>query len=414
MSFAKDKTAWAIVLFFALWFNCFNFYVFADWAMKLGEIKELIFLSITIVLFKSILISVKSKGIDRNVAQLLLMSIFSMFIAFAFWNQSAYSSLRAVCNTMFPLTTFFILKHYKVSLESIVKAIIIICVIHGLLQIIGTITFPNQLFGYVSEEAIERSLSDLEHRGVLRLAIPGSDFVPMTIFMVMVLGKKTKTWYLLLIPLFIILIMRGTRTPFFFTSLICLLYYIMGIKRKFLVFVAVLFAYVLLNTVYESLLASTDDNVIVNYVQMTHNQIESNNSGDEDIRVRMSKYYLFDFNKDNILKNVFGNGIPGNRGAYANKVNYMSANLGYWIVDVGLVEIFVYFGFVGLLIYFNLFRKAIMNKCSEAGMFAKLSIIYYYLILPTNSMLISNPIPVALALYTLYLSQKNTCFKSIK
>lgn len=405
MKYIMDKTTWTIVLLYALWFNCFNFYIFADWAMTLGEIKEVILLFSTIVLFSSILKSTRSNQLDKNVSQLIFMSIFSILVAFAFWSQSFYSSLRAVCGTMFPLIVFFMMKRYQVPLESIKRAIVVICIIHGVLQVMGTITFPDHLFGFISDEAIERSLSDLENRGVLRLAIPGSDFVPMTIFIVMVLGNKSKTWYLLLIPLFVILLMRGTRTPFFFTSLICLLYYIMSIKRKFFAFIVGIFAYFLMNSLYENLLVSTDNNVIVNYVQMTHDQLESNNSGDEDVRVRMSKYYLFDFNKDNMLKNIFGNGIPG-RGAYAEKTHYMSANFGYWVVDVGFVEIFVYFGIIGLLVYFSLLKKAVMNKCSDDGMFAKLAIIYYYLILPTNSMLISNPIPVAIALYSLYISQK--------
>ena len=405
MNTIKDKATWSIVIAYALWYNLFNFYALSGWAMRLNEIKEVITLVITIALLGSLINSTKSRDLDKNVALLIFMSVFSMFVALLFWNQSLYSSLRVVCSTMFPLMTFFLLKHYNVTLNSIKKAIVLICILHGVLQIIGTITFPNHLFGYVNEEAIERSLIDLEKRGVLRLSIPGSDFVPMTIFMVMVLGRKIPKWYLLLIPLFLILLMRGTRTPFFFTSLICLFYYIMGIKRKIMVFLVGVTAYFALNLVYERLLDSTDDNALVNYVQMTHNQLESNDTGEEDIRVRMAKFFLFDFNEDNIFRVVLGNGVPG-QGTYGYKMRYYSNNYSYYVVDVGFVEIFTYFGLVGIVIYLLLFRKAVLiTRISNNGMFAKLTILYFFLILPTNSMLISNPIPVAIALYALYISQ---------
>ena len=86
----------------------------------------------------------------------------------------------------------------------------------------------------------------------------------------------------------------------------------------------------------------------------------------------------------------------------------MSEAYHYYIVDVGLVEIFVYFGVLGFIAYFSLLRKVIKAEVIDTCIFAKLGIYYFFMILPTNSMLISNPLPVALIIYVLYKGQLQT------
>lgn len=394
----RKKYVGLIVLFYFLWTNCFNFYLLADKNNQLGEIRELVMLCVTVVLFPMILHSWKSKLLDSSMSRLILMAIFTTVTALFFWGQTPYTSVRAISSVMLPLSVFFVFKKYDVAVREVMMAMVIICVMHAFFQIIGALTFPNVIFGNAGKEAMERSVGDLEQRGVLRLAVPGADFVPLTMFMVMVAAKNKKVKYLLLIPLAIILLMRGTRTPFFITMVVCFCYYVLSLKKKWIAIAFFVLSYFLFSAMYDSLLNSTANNVVVNYVQMSEKQL---NNDDEDIRVQMANYYIFDFNKGNILKVIFGNGIPGNS-ELGKAVAHMSDFYSYWIVDVGLVEIFVYFGLLGFLVYFSLLRRVIKAKVTDSSIFAKLGIFYYFIILPTNSMLLSNPLPVAMIVYVLY------------
>lgn len=393
-----------IVLFYFLWTNCFNFYLLADKNIQIGEIRELVMLGITILLFPMIISSLQSKYLDSSMSRLIILALFTVFTALLFWGQTPYYSVRAISSVMLPLGVFYILKKYNVSIQEVIIAIIILCIMHSILQIIGMLTFPNVVFGNAGEKAIERSMVDLEQRGVLRLAVPGTDFVPLVMFMVMVVAKQRKIMYLLLIPLSIILLMRGTRTPFFITMFVCFCYYMLSMKRKWLALVLLILSYISFSSLYNSLLNSTADNVIVNYVKMSEQQLDND---EEDIRVRMAKFYVLDFNEGNMLKDIFGNGIPGNS-EYGKVVSRMSEAYHYYIVDVGLVEIFVYFGVLGFIAYFSLLRKVIKAEVIDTCIFAKLGIYYFFMILPTNSMLISNPLPVALIIYVLYKGQLQT------
>lgn len=393
-----------IVLFYFLWTNCFNFYLLADKSIQLGEIRELVMLGITILLFPMITRSLQSKYLDSSMSHLIVLASFSVVTAQLFWGQTPYYSVRAISSVMLPLVVFYILMKYDVSIQEVIIAIIFLCILHGIFQIIGTLTFPNMIFGNAGKEAIERSVGDLENRGVLRLAVPGSDFVPLVMFMVMVVAKQRKKMYLLLIPLTIVLLMRGTRTPFFITMFVCFCYYMLSMKRKWIALVLLILSYVSFSTLYDSLLNSTADNVVVNYVKMSEQQLDND---EEDIRVRMAKFYILDFNEGNTLKDIFGNGIPSNS-EYGKVVSRMSEVYHYYIVDVGLVEIFVYFGVLGIIVYFSLLRKVIKAEVLDSCIFAKLGIYYFFMILPTNSMLISNPLPVALIIYVLYKGQQQT------
>ena len=416
----RKKYVGLIVLFYFLWTNCFNFYLLADKKNQLGEIRELVMLGITILLFPMILHSWKSKFLDSSISRLLLLAVFSAFTALVFWGQTPYYSVRAISSMMLPLAVFYILKKYNVSIREMMFAVVIVCIMHGIFQIIGMLTFPDVLFGNAGKEAIERSMGDMEKRGVLRLAVPGADFVPLTMFIVMVVAKKQKKLYLFLIPLTIVLLMRGTRTPFFITVLVCFCYYVQSLRRKWIAVAFLILSYLSFSALYESLLNSTADNVLVNYVQMSEQQL---NNDEEDIRVQMSNFYLFDFNDGNILKVIFGNGIPS-KSEYGNIITYMAENYSYYVVDVGFVEIFVYFGILGLVVYFSLLRNVINANVIDSCVFAKLGFYYFFIILPTNSMLLSNPLPVALIAYVIYRGQilakasyrrkQTTSFLSIK
>ena len=203
------------------------------------------------------------------------------------------------------------------------------------------------------------------------------------------------------------LVLRGTRTPLIVTGLMCLLYYLKSIKSKIISISILVFAILSFNVVNEALLNSTSDNPIVKYVQLTSNQMENNDSkGEDDIRVQMSKYMLTELDANDPVCVFIGNGIPSG-GRLQARLTALENNNSFWVVDVGLIVIFVYFGIVGLLIYLGLLIMIIRLKVDTKYYFAKLYLFYLYLILPTNCSLITlSSFMVALALYVLYLGNQ--------
>jgi hypothetical protein len=161
-------------------------------------------------------------------------------------------------------------------------------------------------------------------------------------------------------------------------------------------------------TINSALLNSNSENPIVKYVQITSSQIENNNAGVEDIRVQMSKYMLTELNADNPICIFIGNGIPGH-GKFQSRLTALENNKAFWVVDVGLIVIYVYFGIVGIIIYIGLLIMIIRLRIDTKYYFAKLYLFYLYLILPTNCSLITlSSFMVALTLYVLYLGNKET------
>ena len=386
-------------LFYFVWDKCYNFYAFVD-NLEYDELKEVFTLGIFAYFIPYIINTKYNNPIAIWTKRLIGLYVFTIITSLLFWNQNIYSSIRALSSSFFVMVLFFVLDKNKISVHTICKTIIILFCLYSFFLIICNITFPNNIFGCTTSiDAMDKAMSELDSRGVIRFAIAGADFVPMVIFMILTHFKDKKRWYLLLFPLFIVMFMRGTRTPLFITMVICLLYYIFHLRNKIIAIILVVVIYLSISPLYFSIINSKSDDPFVKYIQLTTDQVDEN---DEDIRIEMSKYYLEKFNDGNILKIIFGNGVPGSGSPYANSVNKLSVNYGYWVVDVGLVEIFVYFGLTGLLLYTILFLKIFFSKVSNESLFAKLMILYFYMILPTNSMLLSNPIAVSITLYVLY------------
>lgn len=387
-----------LILLFCIWNKFFNFkpFVEAQWYSQLSDIFTLCFV---IFLLKEIIKKREKFSMANRLSIICIIFFFSIFWSYILRGQSIYGSLRALTN-LFPIIIFFFLLKYKIENQHVVKTMVVLCVMYIFFHLSALSTYPNQLFGY-NENLMEQADTTLEQRGVLRLGIPGPDIIVAMIFLVLTKYRHKKCFYLLLIPLFSMLLLRGTRTPLFVTLVICLIYYLWQMKHKFVTFLMGVMLFAILNIAYEHLLNSNSDDVLTNYVQMTALQLENNNDT-EDIRVEMSRYYFTQFN-DNVFEVIFGNGVPFGKSDYGKEVSRLSDARLYYLSDVGITDIFVLFGVIGLIAYGLLLLSVIRTKIDEKYMFAKLYIFYTYLILPTNVSLISlAPMIFAMNLYLVY------------
>ena len=411
----KEKYAvWVIVLFYCFYTQFFS----ASFFVNMHIYKDLVTVVDLFIcaMFVPYMITFHKDVVSRQVWILCLMFVFGLIWGWLYWDEGLYTGLKATFRAqgVFTLLFYFIYKKFQVSYQTLIKVIFSIAIIYSSCHIIGVLTYPNQIFGAslsFDESSFERTLED---RGVLRLFLQGADFIVIAIFYLLVRFREKKICYLWLIPLFIMLVLRGTRTPLIVTGLMCLLYYLKSIKNKVLSVSIFVIAILSFNIVNEALLNSNSDNPIVKYAQLTSTQMENNDSkGEEDIRVQMSKYMLTELDANDPVCIFIGNGIPS-AGRLQARLTALENNNSFWVVDVGFIVIFVYFGLVGLFIYLGLLVMIIKLKVDAKYYFAKLYLFYLYLILPTNCSLITlSSFMVALALYILYLGNQEMISKNV-
>lgn len=397
-----DNDTFIIVLFYIVWTKFFNFVGITT--IYYETIMSFCLLGLTLWL-ASDMCKRQQDPISKSAQSVCWLFLLSIFWCYIYSGQRLYDSFRVYFSPHFgvlPLIVYFFFKKKYVSLYAIVRSIIIITVIYSLCYILGMATFPNSVFGSFTGEAIEYAEDTYEQRNVLRLNMQGADFVVLTIMFILTYFEHKKKYYFFLIPLFVMLIFRGTRTPFFVTSIICVAYFLFKIKYKIVAIVLAAIVAASLPAAQDAVLSSNSDNPVIRYIQLTSTQMDKQDD-ETDIRVEMTEYMFTEFNKDRVLPTLFGNGIP-NGGAYGAKMQRLMQDNGYYVVDVGFTEIFIYFGIVGLVLYTLLLLVIIRVKVPKKCFFAKLYMIYLYLILPTNCALISlSPIMVAMALYVLYI-----------
>ena len=178
----------------------------------------------------------------------------------------------------------------------------------------------------------------------------------------------------------------------------------MNMKHKLLAISSGVIIYIIMIISYNYLLNGNSDDILSNYIKMTEQQIENNNTGEEDVRIRMTKYFFTEFN-DNILQDILGNGVNGANSAYTAKVN-ACGDRGLCITDVLYPNIFMFFGYIGLLIYGMLFWTVFRLKVSKEGLFARLYILYGLLIGFTNTMLLLSSFIFSMCLYVLRIESR--------
>lgn len=393
----NNRYVWAVVLIFCLTNNFFNYKPIVLSSTFGNIINLLINLCFVVILFKYCF-NRQQYGVSKDISRILVMFAFSIFIPFIFWNQSIYYTFRTM-GMLFPLCFYFLFIKFKISSKQLAKSIVILAILYSIAELIGLSSYPNNIIGYSDYLTEDVGESSLEQRGIIRLSVPGADFIVFTIFLVLTKFKHQKKYYVFLIPLFVLLLMRGTRTPFLVTSIFTVLYIIHTIRKKILVSIICLIVFLSYQSIYNQILNSDSDNIVVKYAQLTENQMSS---GEEDIRITMTKFFFTEFN-NNPIKDIIGNGVPS-VGKYGDQIAYLGKNRGLCITDVLPTNIFLYFGVVGLVLYSLLLIKVIRTKVSDDCLFSKLMVLYMFAIGPTNVALLSiSPMIFAMGLYGIYI-----------
>lgn len=374
-----------------------NFYNYRPLVESYAWKRIITFISLGIF-FYSLNVALKkysSDSISLCVKRLILLFVGSIFVGLVMHGHGFTGGLTHTANALLSVFFFYLMKQ-RISTRSVMQSIWILLIIGTIFHIGAICTYPNNIFCY-SEQFQEGGEGSLDSRGVIRFAVPCNDFVVMGIFYALNRRKQSKWYYFLLLFLFVLLSLRGTRTPVFATIIISALYVGWNYKHKIRLFIIMLFGVAMMPSFYNHILESNSNNPIVKYIQLTDKQIDANEN-EEDIRIQMAKYYIFDYNT-NIAQLIIGNGSPSLESKYGQDIEKNKETKSYYLSDVSYAMIFVYYGLLGLFVYYLLLKQTIKINVKPDFEYSKLFILYFFFTSITGSYLMTRFLYMSFGLY---------------
>lgn len=285
---------------------------------------------------------------------ILFSIIISIVSAWIFWEQSIGLGFRA-SSLMFTFLFFFYLCKQSPSvhfLESIIWACAIAYII---MWIYAYIQVPTPVFGFRIDEETGLVKEDTS-RGMLRLGFTGRIFLVMAFFMALnklyVTRKKIYFWVATVFFLFIVF--QVVRQLILWSALVAMFYiYLKNPKKILAVCVLLFFVFSLFISIRLS-----DDSMIGTIINLTQEQLENNQKGEEDIRITEYKYFFGDWSK-NVVTDLLGNGMPHGDSRYGTYYGRLQEQQHLFLSDVGYAQMYVVQGLLGLFLYLFLFYKTV-------------------------------------------------------
>jgi len=299
---------------------------------------------------------------------LTFSSLFSIILAFLYWNQSLSDSLvRTIPIAVFPI--FFLLKNFKISIQQIEKTILFLGFIYIILY---TYQYVNPSTVFFGKAGLNEFGEYEEKRGVIRIIFPGSGIFWMAVFISIskITQKKNIVFFFFTIMGLIVPVMQAIRQ---LIAIILLLYsfhfgkYLSLWKKLTFFGIFSLGIFLFLNsdfTVIEGLKDTTE---------------KDKNEGTKYIRLITAEYYFLEFS-NNLATIIFGNGVPNERSRYGQITSRLT-DKEIWLEDVGIAGLYSQFGLLSVIAWLIIAYKSLVLKVPKNYIYCKY---YLWLILITS------------------------------
>lgn len=297
---------------------------------------------------------------------IFLVYVSSILIAYVFWKQSLFLGFRSTTPDLFILLYFFLVTN-EIDMKLVEKVVGILSFIYLLVWVYAVYSVPRVVFG------IDLESEAGTNRGFYRFYIEGSRIVPLAFFFFLnkYYNHKKFFWVALAVLFYIVVILHVRRQEIFWTTVIGFYYVFRQLKYRwaYLIIAITLFTFVVNVSIKE-------DSIIGIMLNQTDAQFERQSSGEEDIRISASRFYLLEYHK-NPVTFFFGNGIPNADSAFGAYHSSIQAK-GYFVQDIGFVGLFANYGLIGVILYLALLYKVVTHKVSTEFMYAKLFILWTF------------------------------------
>lgn len=379
-----------LIVYAISYYNFFNYMPFQG--LSLTSILKILltFVLISAGLSETLKFGKKNGGFSSFIQMFILLFLCSFITALLFRDQSFKYSFYGMLS-FFSWFIYFYLKGTNITIIKLETYLWVFCIIYSVVFFYSVSQFPNNVFGDIIDE------KTLELRGVIRLTIPGIDIWSLCLFIALSRRKENRWWMALFVLMLVFNVFRGTRTVILVTFLISFYEIIKNYKYKWVIFVA---TFSLLYFTPEILQIIPKDTALGKMISLSELQITDQKKGNDNIRIKMTQYYLTEFN-DNPIATITGNGISFSESDYGKSIDNIANTEYYCLPDVGYVQVYIFFGIIGLLLYLLLWYKVFTRKIPERYGYAKLYILYVSLISITGDYLTTHIIFICVALYVI-------------
>lgn len=359
---------------------------------QIAKLLYFIFVTIAIIYTAPRFLKYKINSRYENLIKILFILIWvSMFNALFFWGQDLILSYRATAPYL-ALVYFLVLMSIKPDIQTMEKIIWFYCALFIILWCYGMLKAPQIIYAFDADTTMDDS------RGIFRLALPGRGFLVLGFFLAVskYVQLKQNKWLVLLAFLFVIIVFQVTRQIIAISFLVSVVY-ILRNNKVALIATIILMIFLMMGG---NAIDFQKNSTIGNMVNLTLDQLTSQKSGDDNVRLLEYNYFLTNYSK-NMITDIFGNGIPHFQSSFGLKEISIREQFSYFMSDVGYAAIFVRFGVIGLVLYLFVFVKAAFQKVDKQYIYAKLFIIYLAIANVTAAWVFEDVISLCICLYIL-------------
>lgn len=286
----------------------------------------------------------KFKGGFVLAVQLICISVvLSVFMAQYTWGQGFSNS-----PTTIPYAigfVFFFLLSARVPIKTIENIVMIYGVVYILLFLFQFTHNSTVYFGRAQEFKLDR--------GIVRVNFPGGGVFFLACFIainrVTSLTNKYRYLYLLFALVgIVIIVLQVTRQEIVVLLAVYLIHFLRSVKLPYKIAVIALFS------IGGYLFIHSDNSVSKG---LKEQQKEDASYGKDYIRILAADYYLTQFTPNGVSK-IFGNGFANDNSNYGKNLIALGDRYGYFLSDVGLVEVYISFGIFAILGFILIFIKS--------------------------------------------------------
>ena len=300
-----------------------------------------------------------------------IVTFFSMFMAWLFRGQALILGYR-VTAPMLVFTFFFYLYQTKPPVDKLEKFIWFFGFAYVILWLYALSQVPTRVFGFTDSE-FDAS------RGMERVSLTGNFVMILAYFLAInkFYDTKKKVFILIAALFYTIIILQLTRQLILWTGLVTIYYVWVKSKGTLITIACVLIAIGLAGV---SVIKFSDDSIVGSLINLTENQVESQASGEDDIRIVEYRYLFTEHNK-NLATNLLGSGMFNMHSAYGRAMERIQETRKIYFSDVGYACIYGITGLVGLLLYLLLYYKCLKLPLPQHLHYVKMFMLF---LIPAN------------------------------
>lgn len=318
----------------------------------LGAVIIIVFLVIHAVYDKQ---SIFPKNFTYPILIIAIAIISSTFGAYIWHDQSPIHTLTAQYDLYFFLF-YFLLHLLKPDPKRLLNMFMVLGFVYCGMYILQFLVFTKMSIQFVSPD-----MNFLEDRGTVRIFIPGSGYLFTAYFLALsnfFIYKKAK-YLLYTIPIIVVVLLLGTRQVTASIVLLTLVNIILSrtIKSKAITFILISLCIIPVFYLFQGI-----------FIEMFEITMEQSENIDDNIRIRASTYFLFNYNKD-FWWMLIGNGFPSPDSAYGQEIHSLSSSSFFWLEDIGLIGDFMKFGIIFVIGQLFFLFKLIFSKTQEKHRF---------------------------------------------